>query len=390
MNLHFRLVFILLFASSVRSETIIPSAPQIGATAYILVDAVSGEVLVDHNADQKIPPASLTKIMTGYILADAIKSGQVSREDNVPISKNAWAQNPLFNGSSLMWIEPGLDATLGELENGIVISSGNDASVAVAEFLAGTEEAFSVTMNAYAKSLKLESTNFVNSHGLPDPRHKTSARDLAVLSSALIRSFPEHYSLYKRRDFTYNNIRQFNRNTLLADDPSVDGLKTGYTREAGYCLVASAERDDMRLVSVVVGTSSPGARKRGSRQLLNYGFRFFETSSHFLEIPEIIRPRIWQGDADFFSAGVSHPIHLTVPRGASKDIQVRAMADGNIIAPLEIGDRVGSVELILHDEVLKRLPLVAREKVTRLDFIPRLWDVGMMWLDSIFSVSNTD
>ena len=384
-----RLLLIFLFIYPVWAEPILPAPPEIAAVAYILVDAVSGKVLVERNADDQVPPASLTKIMTGYILADEIKSGYVSRQDAVQVSANAWAQNPLFKGSSLMWIEPGLEVSVSDLEHGLVVSSGNDASVALAEFMSDSEEIFSEKMNRYAELLSLDSTYYVNSHGLPDKEHLTTARDLANLSAALIRNFPEHYSIYKKRDFTYNNIRQYNRNTLLVDDPSVDGLKTGYTKEAGYCLVASAERDGMRLISVVLGTSSSGARKRGARKLLNYGFRFFETVSRFSENTELALPRVWQGDKEILSAGVSTPVYLTVPRGAGEDIEMRVILKKQILAPVAVGDTVGRVTLILDDEVLHETPLTARENILRSDFFSRLRDMILMWLNSVFLPSES-
>ncbi len=382
-----RLILIFCIVLPVRAETILPAPPEIAAIAYILVDADSGRVLVERNADDQVAPASLTKIMTGYILADEIKSGYVSRQDLVEVSPNAWAQNPLFKGSSLMWIEPGLEVSVSELEHGLVISSGNDASLAIAEYLSDNEETFTAKMNYYAELLNLDSTHYVNSHGLPDLGHLTTARDLAILSAALIREFPEHYSIYKKRDFTYNNIRQYNRNTLLVDDPSVDGLKTGYTKEAGYCLVASAKREGMRLISVVLGTSGPGARKRGARQLLNYGFRFFETISRFKENSELALPRVWQGDKKSFSAGVSMPVYLTVPRGTSEEIEMQVTVNSKILAPIAVGDTVGKVTLRLQDKVLHESPLTARENILRSDFISRFWDLILMWLESIFSPS---
>ena len=269
-------VFLTLHALAGVGQSIVPAPPQIAAEAYLLVDADTDAVLVAHNADEQLPPASLTKLMTGYVLAAEIAAGRVSRDDLVTVSTNAWSQNPIFNGSSLMWIEPGKDVTIGQLEKGIVISSGNDATVAVAEHIAGSERAFADLMNRYAMELGLTGTYFVNSHGLPHPQHLTTATDLVKLAAAIIRRFPDHYSIYSQREYTYNDIRQFNRNTLLGEDPSVDGLKTGYTSEAGYGLVASAQRNGMRLISVVMGTDSTSARKRETRSLLNYGFRFYE------------------------------------------------------------------------------------------------------------------
>jgi D-alanyl-D-alanine carboxypeptidase (penicillin-binding protein 5/6) len=261
--------------------------------------------------------------------------------------------------------------------------------VAVAEFLSGSEKIFSDEMNRHAKLLGLDSTNYVNSHGLPDPGHYTTARDLARLSVALMRNFSEHYSIYKKRDFTYNNIRQYNRNTLLVNDPSVDGLKTGYTKEAGYCLVASAEREGMRLVSVVLGATTAVSRMRGTRLLLNYGFSFFETISRFSVGSELALSRVWQGDSDFLSAGVSVPVYLTVPRGASEDIETRVTVNKEILAPIAIGDRVGTVSLILHGEMLHEAPLTAREDIFRADFFSRFGDRILMWLNSVFSAAQS-
>ena len=247
-------VFIAVFTLPALGASIVPAPPQLDAKAYLLMDAASGEVLVEHNADMPLPPASLTKMMTAYVLAAEMEAGRIAADDMVSVSRNAWSQNPVFNGSSLMWIEPGMDVSVADLERGIVISSGNDATVAIAEHIAGTEAAFADTMNSYAEALGMSDTYYQNSHGLPAPDHITTARDLAILARAMIKNFPEHYKIYAERQFTYNDIRQYNRNSLLGEDPSVDGLKTGYTREAGYCLVASAERRDMRLVSVVMGT----------------------------------------------------------------------------------------------------------------------------------------
>ena len=249
-------LLLLLTAVHSTAQGIVPAPPQVAAQAWLLVDADTGAVLAEENADRQLPPASLTKMMTSYVLAAEIAAGRAARGDPVTVSTNAWSQNPVFNGSSLMWIEPGKPVTIGELERGVVISSGNDATVAIAEHIAGSEDAFADLMNQYGVELGLSGTYFVNSHGLPHPQHLTTARDLATLAGALIRDFPEHYSIYSEREFTYNDIRQYNRNALLGEDPSVDGLKTGYTREAGYCLVASAERNDMRLISVVMGADS--------------------------------------------------------------------------------------------------------------------------------------
>ena len=272
--------------------------------------------------------------MTSYVLAKEIVEGRVSESDMVTVSENAWSQNPVFNGSSLMWIEPGMNVSIEDLQRGIIISSGNDATVAVAEHVAGSESVFADMMNANAEKLGMVDTYYVNSHGLPDPNHVTTARDLATLSKAMIRDHPEQYAIYKEREFTYNGIRQYNRNTLMSEDPTVDGLKTGHTEAAGYCLVASAERRDMRLISVVLGTSSTNVRKNETRSLLNYGFRFFETSAVFAPLIELDKPRIWKGQVDYVAVGLVDETVLTLPRGKSKHLETTVSIDDQLIAPL--------------------------------------------------------
>jgi D-alanyl-D-alanine carboxypeptidase (penicillin-binding protein 5/6) len=382
----FYIVFFLLFAiAEVQAVNIVPSPPQVAAKSYILIDATSGEVLVEHNPDLPLPPASLTKLMTSYVLTAEIESGRVTRDEMVVVSENAWSQNPIFNGSSLMWIEPGKDVSISDLHRGIVVSSGNDATVAVAEHLAGNETAFADMMNGYAEALGMADSWFVNSHGLPDPNHLTTARDLATLARALITRFPEEYSLYKEPEFTYNDIRTYNRNTLMAEDASVDGLKTGHTQEAGYCLVASAERRGMRLISVVMGTTSTNARKNETRSLLNYGFRFFETASLYEPMEEMAKPRVWKGQQDYLSLGLLDGVTLTLPRGKEKNIETLIEVDEEIVAPIAVGDRLGRIVLSLEGETVFESPLVALESVEPGGFFARLWDWVLMLVASLFS-----
>jgi len=301
------------------------------------------------------------------------------------VSENSWSQNPLFNGSSLMWIEPGMDVSISDIKRGIIISSGNDATVAIAEHLAGSVSAFSDMMNGTAEALGMDGTYYVNPHGLPDPGHVTTARDLATLSISLIQNFPEQYKVYKEREFTYNNIRQYNRNSLLAEDPSVDGLKTGYTKAAGYGMVSSAKRRDMRLVSVVLGTKSANSRKSESRSLLNYGFRFFETLTYFSSTEELEKPRIWKGQQDYLSVGVRDEVVLTLQRGKKKSLTTMVEVDEYILAPVVLGDKLGTVKLVLDGEVIAEVPLVALETVQLGNFFARLWDVILMWVSSLFN-----
>jgi len=363
---------------------IVPSPPQVSATAYLLIDAESGAILAEQNADQPVPPASLTKMMTSYILAGEITEGRVTETDMVVVSENAWSQNPVFKGSSLMWIEPGKDVSVADLQRGIIVSSGNDATVAVAEHVAGSEAVFVDMMNANAEKLGMVDTYYTNSHGLPDPNHVTTARDLATLAKAMIVDYPEQYAIYKEREFTYNGIRQYNRNTLMAEDATVDGLKTGHTEEAGYCLVASAERRDMRLISVVMGTSSKSARKSATRALLNYGFRFFDTDEVFGAMTELDTPRVWKGAEDTVSVGLEDATVLTLPRGKHKNVKTELDIAHELIAPLEAGDKVGTVTLTLDGETVFHAPVVALVPVEEGGLFKRLWDMILMWIAGLF------
>lgn len=383
-----RIVLILLlaaFALGAQAAAIVPSPPQVAAKAYFLIDANSGAVLAESNADMPLPPASLTKMMTSYVLAGELAAGEISRADMVTVSRNAWSQNPLFNGSSLMWIEPGKDVSVEDLTRGIVISSGNDACVAIAEYLAGTETAFAELMNANAQALGMLDSYYINSHGLPHPEHVTTARDLATLAGALIRDYPGHYAIYKEREFTYNDIRQYNRNTLLAEDPTVDGLKTGYTKEAGYGLVASAERRGMRLISVVLGTRSTSARKNETRSLLNYGFRWFETLDYFDAGEVLDEPRIWKGQLDRLQVGLLEPAILTIQRGKKKFLTTEIEIREPLEAPVALGDAVGTIRLTLDGETVYQAPAVALATVESSGFFARLWDMVLMWIASLFA-----
>ncbi|MBM69513.1 MAG: serine-type D-Ala-D-Ala carboxypeptidase [Haliea sp.] len=379
---------LLVLASGFAQAAIVPAPPQVAAEAYLLIDADTGAVLAEGNADEPRPPASLVKMMTAYVLAGEIESGRVSADDMVTVSRNAWSQNPVFNGSSLMWIEPGKDVSIRDLEHGIIISSGNDATVAVAEHLAGSEEAFADMMNSYAKALGMTNSHFANSHGLPAEGQVVTARDLAKLSAAMINDFPEHYSLYKKREFTYNNIRQYNRNSLLGEDPSVDGIKTGYTKEAGYGLVASAERDGMRLISVVLGTRSPTARKNETRGLLNYGFRFFETVELFTAEQELAQPRVWKGLQDSVAVGVLEAARVTLPRGQREAMETVVELDTTLVAPIARGDQVGTVRLTQGDDTVFEAPVVALASVEQAGFFARVWDSIRLWFSQLFSVEG--
>jgi len=377
------LLFAFILHWPLTAAAIMPPPPDVAAGAWILLDADTGYVITEHNADERMAPASLTKLMTSYVLSYELAQGRVHNEDQVVVSVNAWAQNPLFAGSSLMWIEPGKSVTVEDLHRGIVISSGNDASVAIAEHVAGSEDAFASMMNSHAAAIGMTGSHFVNSHGLPDPEHYTTARDLALLARALIDDFPEDYALYKERAYTYNGITTRNRNVLLDEDPSVDGLKTGHTEEAGYCLVASAERQGMRLVSVVLGTASERSRKAESRKLLNYGFRTYETLPLYQAGEELAQSRLWLGQQDTLALGVAREISLTIPRGSREDLKAVMEIDETILAPVADGDVHGQLLVSLDGEQLVAEPLVALESVEEAGFLARLWDHIVMFFTGI-------
>jgi D-alanyl-D-alanine carboxypeptidase (penicillin-binding protein 5/6) len=364
---------IVVMASLSVQAAVIPAPPTLGATGYILIDADSGQILVEKNSHEKLPPASLTKMMTSYVLSAELTAGRVDKSDMVTISEAAWAQNPTFNGSSLMWIEVGTEVKLADLHRGIIISSGNDASVAVAEYLANNEDEFANLMNKHAQLLGMKDTQFKNSHGLPAADQYSSAFDLALLAKAIIQNHPEDYKIYKEREFTYNQIRQPNRNRLLWRDPSVDGLKTGYTKEAGYCLVASAKKSGMRLISVVMGTKSTAARERDTQRLLAYGFRFYETHTLYAPGTELSTAKVWGGAEDIVNLGVSEVINLTIPRGRHQDIEAVMAIDSALKAPVLMGAEYGELTIKLDDEVLYTAPLVAQSSVEEGGFLKRLW-----------------
>lgn len=378
-------VFIaLFFNASATAVSLVPAPPGINADAYLLLDFVTGEILVEHNIDTRLPPASLTKLMTSYILAEEVDAGRLSLDDEVTVSRNAWSQNPKFRGSSLMWIEPGKAVTVGELEQGIAISSGNDATVAIAEHIAGSEEAFVALMNRYAEELGLAATHFENTHGLPNSDHLTTARDLGVLASATIRNHPERYRVYRQQSYTYNDIKQQNRNHLLREDPSVDGLKTGYTSVAGYGLVASAERDGMRLISVVLGSNSTRSRKAETRSLLNYGFRFYKNLEVVTGVASLGSTRVWKGKTEVIDGGLLESVTVVVPRTQATP-EVIASFDDPLQAPINKGDSVGQLQVFLDGELLLERPLQALQNVEPAGFFRRLWDGLLLWLSQIFS-----
>lgn len=361
------------------AEAIVPSPPQLAASAYLLMDADTGKVLVEHNSEQRMPPASLTKIMTSYVAAAELEHGTISLTDYVTVSVKAWQME-----GSRMFIQEGTEVLVQDLLRGVIVQSGNDASVALAEHIAGTEDVFVDMMNQHAERLGMTNTNFVNATGWPNENHYSTAHDLAKLSIALIKDFPEHYEIYSEKYFTYNNIRQPNRNTLLWRDPSVDGVKTGHTEAAGYCLIASAVRDGMRLVSVVMGTDSEEARATESQKLLTYGFRYFETLRLYDANETMRTVRVWGGDADSVDIGLPQAVVITIPRGAEENLDAAMDLDRIVRAPVERGQELGSLTVTLGEETVYEGPLVAARGVEEAGFFSRMWDGIVLFFLQLF------
>lgn len=349
----------------------IPAAPKLQASGYLLVDAINGEILVEHNAEEPLPPASLTKMMTAYIAEREITEGRMSFDDQVPVSVKAWK-----TGGSRMFIREGTEVRLEDLLRGIIIQSGNDASVAVAEYIAGSEDVFADVMNQTAISLGMTNTQFKNATGLPQEGHYTTAKDLSILAARIIQDFPDTYPIYKEKNFTYNGIKQANRNSLLFRDPTVDGLKTGHTEEAGYCLVASAERDGFRLISVVMGTASEKAREQETTKLLQYGFRYFSGKTVFAAgepLPESAR-KVWFGEMESVDLAPTEPLYVTLPLGRESAIQATLDAPDTLDAPLEAGAVVGTVKIMLGERILAESPVAVAEAVPEGGLFKRLMD----------------
>ena len=364
----------LMTSSSVAiAAVVIPPAPGIAAKGFILMDYQTGKVIAEENADILLPPASLTKMMTSYVIGREIVSGNINETDLVTISENAWAKN--FPDSSVMFIEVGKQISVADLNRGIIVQSGNDACVAMAEHIAGSEDAFANMMNMHAERLGMSSTHFVNSHGLHDADHYTTPRDMATLASALIRDVPNEYAIYSEKEFTFNDIKQYNRNGLLWDKSlNVDGIKTGHTSDAGYSLVTSATQDGMRLISVVMGTESERARKEENKKLLKYGFRFFETITPYKAGASFATQRIFMGDKDTVDLGILQDTPITIPRGQSKKLEANFKLDKNLQAPLAKGEVVGTLYLQIEGEDIAEYPLVTLQEVNEGGFFDRMVD----------------
>ena len=359
---------------------VVPSAPQIAGTSHLLIDFNSGKILAERKPFDQVEPASLTKIMTGYVVINELNNGNMSMDEMVTISEKAWKMP-----GSKMFIEVGKKVSVRDLIKGMVIQSGNDASVALAEHIAGSEAVFAQLMNKYAESLGMTNTHFMNATGLPHPEHYTSAHDLALLTTALITKFPEEYSWYSQKKFTFNGITQYNRNKLLWQDPTVDGLKTGHTESAGYCLVSSAKRDEMRLISVVLGTNSSEKRIQETQKLLNYGFRFFETHPLYTANQRLNDVKVWEGTKDILGIGLANDLSVTIPRGQYKNLKIESSVEEDLIAPIAAGQELGTLTITLGDEVIAEQKLVALSAVEEGSFFKKIIDQIVRLFSSLFS-----
>ncbi len=365
-------------SSAIVQAAMIPAPPSLAATAYVLMDSKTGEVLVSKNADQRLPPASLTKLMTSYIADYELAQGNIALDDQVLVSEKAWRTQ-----GSRMFIREGTQVKVSDLLKGIIIQSGNDASVAMAEHIAGSEDAFADLMGQHAGKLGMLGTQFQNATGLPQENHYTTASDLALLARAIIRDYPEHYSIYAEKYFTYNKIRQPNRNKLLWRDSRVDGLKTGHTEEAGFCLVASAEDKGMRLISVVMGTRSEESRAQESQKLLAYGFRYYESAELYGSREVLNTANLWSGTQNTLQLGINESVTVTIPRGQREALTVTLDLDKVIQAPVTEGASYGTLNISLGDEVLKQVPVIALESVEQAGLLKRIWHSLLLFFTSL-------
>ena len=378
---------LLLFIAPAAFAVDAPAPPQVEAKAWILMDYASGKVLAEGNADDRLDPASLTKMMTSYVVGQALKSGKIKRDDMVTIGQDAWATgNPKLKGSSLMFLKPGDRIPVSELNKGIVIQSGNDACIALADYVAGSQDAFIGLMNNYVKAFGLKNTHFMTVHGLDAEGQYSTARDMALIGQALIRDVPEEYALNKEKEFTFNHIRQMNRNRLLwSTNLQVDGIKTGHTSGAGNNLVASATENDMRLISVVLGTATDAARFRESEKLLTWGFRFFETVTPIKADKAFAQQRVWFGDQKEVNLGVEKDAALTLPKGQMKNLKASyTLTTPQLEAPLTKNQVVGTIDFQLDGKTIEQRPLVVMEEVPEGNFFSRIVDFVLMQFHSLF------
>ena len=374
----------LLSSNLLFSQSFVPNAPELNLKSYMLIEPNTNTVIAESNSDGLVEPASMTKVMTAYVVADQIKNDLISIDDKVLISEKAWKM-----GGSKMFIEVGKRVSILDLLKGIIIQSGNDAAVAIAEYVGGTEDGFVDLMNSYAGSLGMSNTNFTNSTGLPSDQHLTSAKDLAILTSNFITKFPDIYALFKEKEFEYGGItgNKYNRNKLLWRDETADGVKTGHTSSAGYCLIGSAKRSNMRLITVVAGSDSANNSFSDTQRLLEYGFRFYATQKYFDANKEYTTVKVWGGKIDNLSLGVEEDISITLPRTNFKGIKVNYNAKNNIQAPITRGQKLGTLELISNEEIILTADLVALNDVDAKGFFGRLWSRLVLWIMSLFGIA---
>ena len=361
--------FLLLLVPAFVSAQQVPALPPIAAKAYLLADFNSGQLLVSHNVQQRIEPASLTKLMTAYVTFSALRQKTLSIDQTVPVSPRAWKSE-----GSRMFIEPNKPVSVNELLKGMIVQSGNDACIALAEAIAGSEEVFAQMMNREAQRLGMKNTNFVNSTGLPHPQHYTTAYDLSLLASAIARDFPEHYPLYAMKEYRYNNITQSNRNRLLWADPTVDGMKTGHTDSAGYCLITSAKRGPRRLVSVVLGANSESVRATESQKLLNYGFQFFDTVRLYKKDQPVSTVKVWKGGTNEVKSGFPYDLFLSVPKGYGDKLKATVETQQPLLAPIAAGQKIGVLKVVMDGKPYGEFPIVALEDVAIAGIFGRGWD----------------
>ena len=360
----------------------VPPAPEVAGEAWLLMDYATGQVLAGKNVDQRVEPASITKVLTSYVIAAEMKAGKVKPDDQVMMSENAWRSGGAGTDGSYSGFPVNQTAPLIEMEKGMVVQSGNDAAIALAEHVAGSEGAFASLMNAYARRIGMKNSSFVNAHGLSDPNHYSTPRDLALLGRAMVRDFPEEYSYNKIREFTVGPITQRNRNLLLWRDPSVDGIKTGHHSGAGYCLMASAKRGDQRLISVVMGSTGENQRAVDSLALLNWGFRFYETHALYDAGKAIATQKVWKGKANEVQLGVAQPLLVSMPRGKYAQLKPSMDVPTTLVAPIAKGQALGKVKVVLDGKVIAERPLVALQAVEEAGFFKRLWHEFLMWWNS--------
>ena len=378
------LVFASALSFGLTAQPLIPAAPDLAAQAWLLIDAETGSVLAERSPDEQLPPASLTKMMTAYIVSEEIEAGTISEEDEALVSENAWRKGGTNSGGSTMFLPPNERARIIDLMRGVIIQSGNDASIVLAEHIAGSEEVFADVMNQQAQRLGMRDSYFVNATGLPDLAHRTTARDLATLAKAIINDHPEHYKIYSEKSFEYNGISQNNRNKLLWQDASVDGLKTGYTQEAQYCLVASGERNGMRLISVVLGARSENARITESQKLFSWGFRYYLTHQLYSAGELLETQRLWKANQDTVDLGIAEDMYLTIPRGAENLLDAKMSISTVLEAPLALGEEVGTIQITYQGQPILDAPIVVTSEVEKSGFFSGLWDSIILFVMGMF------